>query len=434
MNGSINMNKLDFAEARHLVSRTGIGVEWKRVNQLVGMPMPLAVETILRQKPANPPAFRAKLPWQQLITLRKNSQHSSMLMGVVRDERKALHLWWIRHLLRTQSPLIERMTLFWHNMFPSTMTKVMSGDLLYQQNLMLRKHALGNFRNLLYATAKDPAMLIYLDGSQNLKEAPNENFAREVLELFTVGYGYGQRDVRDAARAFTGWSVNKHNGRFINQSKQHDFGMKTIFGRAGKHTGEQALDIMLEQVKTSERLAERLWYEFVSIAHPNPQIIKRWANVFIHSRYNIETLVRTVLKSDEFWAMKNRGGLIKSPIDLVIGTLRTLPYVSPHKDLTHQIALLGQSLFEQPSVKGWIGGEDWISSQSLLLRGNILRNFTRGNLSNSRSGVEQALPAINKQKMAAWLLAVPALKTLPIQEGKQRFVRALVLDPAYQVL
>jgi uncharacterized protein (DUF1800 family) len=428
------MNRLDFADARHLVSRTGIGVEWKNVNALVGMTMPVAVETIVRNRHAQPPPFRAMQPWRHMSVLRKDMRRQHQLMKTVKGERIALQIWWTNHLLRTQSPFLERMTLFWHNMFPSTMGTVMSGDLVYQQNLMLRKYALGNFRNLLQAVAKDPAMLVYLNGNNNVKAEPNENFAREALELFTIGQGYGQKDVHDSARAFTGWSVNNQNGRFIYRPEQHDFGMKTILGRSGKHTGEVALSIMLEQPRTAERLAKRMWHEFVSIANPNPHVIKRWANVFIHSRYNIETLVKTVLMSDEFWAATNRGGLIKSPIDLVIGTLRTLPYAASRNDLPHQLKLLGQELFEQPSVKGWMGAEEWMSSQALLLRSDILRNFARGNLGNRKSGVEQALPTISRQEMTSWLLAIPALKAPPEKRGKQRFVRALVLDPAYQVL
>lgn len=428
------MNKLDFADARHLISRTSIGVEWRTVQALVGLSRSVAVETILRNKHSNPPPFRATVPWRHLSILRQDRRRQRALMGIVRDERKVLQVWWANHLLNTRAPFVERMTLFWHNMFPSTMTSVMSAELLYRQNIMLRQHALGNFRNLLYAVARDPAMLVYLNGSSNLKAEPNEDFAREVLELFTVGRGYGQKDVHEAARAFTGWSIDDRNGRFIYRPEQHDFGMKTIFGRTGKHTGEHALDIMLEHPGTAERLAERMWKEFISVAHPNPQIIKRWANVFIRSRYNIEVLVKTVLMSNEFWAASNRGGLIKSPIDLVVGTLRTLPYTLPRNDLHHQLTLLGQSLFEQPSVKGWMSAEEWISSQSLLLRGNILRNFARGDLNNSKSGVELALPNMNRQEMATWLLAIPALNALPAEKGKQRFVRALVLDPAYQVL
>lgn len=428
------MKRLSFAEARHLVSRTGIGAEWKRVNALVGMTRPVAVETVMRDRYTQPPPFRATQPWRHVSVLRKDMRRQKQLMRMVRDERGSLQTWWANHLLHTQSPFLERMTLFWHNMFPSTMTAVMSGDLLYQQNKMLRKHALGNFRNLLHSVAKDPAMLVYLNGNDNVKAEPNENFAREVLELFTVGQGYGQKDVREAARAFTGWSINNQNGRFTYHRDQHDLGMKTILGRSGKYTGEQALNIMLEQPRTSERLAERLWYEFVSIAHPNPQVIKRWANVFIHSNYNIETLVKTVLMSNEFWAASNRGGLIKSPVDLVVGTLRTLPYTLPRNDLAHQLKLLGQELFEQPSVKGWMGAEEWMSSQALLLRSDILKNFSRGNLGNSKSGVEQALPTVSRQEMTSWLLAIPALKAPPEKRGRQRFARALVLDPAYQVL
>lgn len=428
------MNKLGFAEARHLVSRTGFGPEWNSIQQLVGKPMSQAVNLILKQHSSPLPPAPHMTHWSKLSRLRQNMKQKRMIMRISHTEGGGIQKWWIKHLLATQTPFIERMTLFWHNVFPSTITKTQSMTLLYQQNLMLRKNALGNFKSLLHAVAKDPAMLIYLDGSENIKGEPNENFAREVLELFTVGRGqYQEHDIRQAARAFTGWNIDSRTGHFVNHYNQHDHGEKTLLGKKGSFNGDQALDIMLQHPRTPIRLVERFWAEFINSSTPNPTTIKQWANTLVRSHYNITSLLRAILTSDAFWTKSNRGALIKSPIDLGVGTLRTLPYNLPRNNLAHQLALMGQPLFDQSTVKGWVTGQDWISTQSMLLRSSLIRNMTRGNLRSSKSEMDKKLPNIPKEKMAQWLLAIPPLTGFPKKEGSQRLVRHLVLDPAFQV-
>ena len=429
------MDKLGFVEARHLVSRTGFGPEWDSIQRITGMPMQQAVDFILQQRNSNPTHPHAMSPWSKIVGLRKNMRTKKMIMRIAKTEGKALQHWWVKHLLTTKAPLVERMTLFWHNVFPSTIAKTLSTKLLHQQNLMLRKHALGNFRTLLHEVAKDPAMLVYLDGNMNEKAAPNENFAREVQELFTVGRGqFTEKDLREAARAFTGWRVDEHSGHFVNQADLHDAGQKTILGETGNFNGEQALDIMLKHPRTAERLAERFWAEFISVSRPNPTVVRQWAQKLVSSNYRIAVLLKTVLTSNEFWTEANRGALIKSPVELAVGTLRVLPYTLPRDNLAHQLALMGQPLFNQPTVKGWATGKEWLSTQSLLLRDQLLRNMTRGNLRNAKSGMDRLLPNINSNiEMAQWLLAIPPINPFPEKEGNQRLVRALVLDPAFQV-
>ncbi len=430
------MDKLGFAEARHLVSRTGFSPEWESIQRLVGKPMPQAVDFILQQRHSSPPSPPSMSPWSRIVSLRQNARTRKMIMRTAKTEGKGLQRWWVKHLLATKAPLIERMTLFWHNVFPSTIAKTLSVKLLYQQNLMLRKHALGNFRTLLHAVAKDPAMLVYLDGHMNEKLAPNENFAREVLELFTVGRRqFTENDMREAARAFTGWTIDDRSGRFTYDAQRHDTGQKTILGKRGNFTGEQALDIMLRHPRTAERLAERFWAEFVSVARPDPAVIRQWAQQLVSSHYDISALLKTVLTSNAFWAETHRGALIKSPVELAVGTLRILPYTLPRDNLAHQLTLMGQPLFNQSTVKGWASGKEWLSTQSFLLRDSLLRNMTRGNLRTAKSGMDRLLPAVSsKEEMAQWLLAIPPINPFPEKEGsKQRLVRDLVLDPAYQV-
>src|SRR6185503_10785129 len=194
-----------------------------------------------------------------------------------------LQSWWLTELIATRAPLAEKMTLFWHNHFVSGLQKVRSPQLLYRQNVLLRKHALGNFGELLRAVSRDPAMLIYLDNASNRREQPNENFARELMELFTLGEGhYGEQDVKEAARAFTGWSVDPDTGEFLFRRPAHDDGVKTILGRTGSFDGSAVLDILLAQPQTAEFVAGKLWREFVSPV-PDPVEVRRIARAFRES-------------------------------------------------------------------------------------------------------------------------------------------------------
>lgn len=429
------LNKLSFSEARHLVARTGFGPEWQRIKSIEGKPMHTAVQMIIGQRHSQPPRPPSLSPWSRLLTFRKSERQKRMIMRVGQGEGKALQTWWANHMLKTRAPLVERMTLFWHNVFPSTIEKTLAPSLLYQQNLTIRKHAFGGFRELLHAVAKDPAMLLYLDGYKNRKEDPNENFSRELLELFTVGIGvYQEHDIREAARAFTGWSIDDRSGRFVMQAQKHDPAMKTIMGKKANFNGDQVLDMLLKHPRTAERVAERFWSEFISVSNPDRGTVKRWANSFRASNYNIAKLLETVLTSNEFWDERNRGALIRSPVDLAIGTLRTLPYKLPKNNLAHQLNNMGQALFDQPSVKGWEGGQEWLSTQSLLLRNNLLSNLTRGIMRTENSHFAKMLPTASPDELEAWLLPIPALTDRPEKKGNQRLVRNFVLDPAYQLL
>jgi len=212
-------------------------------------------------------------------------------------------------------------------------------------------------------------MLIYLDNAGSRREAPNENFAREVMELFTLGEGhYGESDVKEAARAFTGWSLERDTGRFVYRRAWHDDGVKTILGATGRFDGDDVLDLLLARRETAEFIAAKLWREFVS-PQPDPAEVARWARVFRDARYEVKPLLRAVLASDAFWAEENRATLVKSPVDLVAGTLRS--YGIRPFELRPEIvacAALGQNLFAPPNVKGWPGGDAWIDAATILGR------------------------------------------------------------------
>src|SRR5258706_6776134 len=366
--------------ARHLLNPAGFGASDSEVVEFAALDRAQAVERLLagarREASREPPAF-VNAPFEPYYRLREMSQEERMAaQRKLLEQGFELRAWWLREMLLTQSPLTERMTLFWHNHFATSQQKVRLASLMYRQNALLRREALGNFATLLHAVAKDPAMLVYLDNAGSRKQAPNENFAREVMELFTLGEGhYGERDVKEAARAFTGWSLDRESGEFVYRAAWHDPDEKTVLGRAGYLDGKDVLDILLARPETAEFIASKLWKEFVSPA-PDAKEVKRLAGIFRGARYDVKPLMQAMLVEDAFWAGENRGVLVKSPVELVVGTLRMF-HVQPI-DLRPAViacATLGQNPFAPPNVKGWPGGEAWINSATLLARKQLVERL-----------------------------------------------------------
>ncbi len=301
------------------------------------------------------------------------------IMLPVREQGRELKNWWVEEMITTDQPLVERMTLFWHGHFTSSLMKVRYPPSLFRQNALFRREALGNYATLLKAVARDPAMLIYLDGTQSAARQPNENFARELLELFTLGEGqYSEADIKAAARAFTGWSVDRETGQFVEHVGKHDDGQKTFLGKAGRFGGDEIPTILLAQPRTAEMIVEKLWREFVSLK-PDPAEVTRLAAAFRQGGYEIKPLMRALFLSAAFRDSANRGALIKSPVDLIVGTVHVLGLPVPEKTgLVRMLQGLGQVPFDPPNVKGWAGGESWISTYTLLLRQQFLRRMVEG--------------------------------------------------------
>ncbi len=350
-----------------------------------------------------------------------------------------LRAWWIEEMRVTPSPLTERMTLFWHNHFVSSAQKVRYARLMYAQNATLRANALGNFGTLLHAASKDPAMLVYLDGAQSRKQQPNENFAREGMELFTLGEGhYTEQDIKEAARAFTGWSVDRDTGAYRYRPALHDNGVKAVFGRSGNLDGDAVLDLILERPETARFIVAKLWREFIS-PEPDPREVERIAQVLREHDYDLQPALRALFLSPAFWAEDNRGTLVKSPVELVVGTLRQLE-VEPSASLPFAVAVagMGQTLFAPPNVKGWPGGEVWINSTTLLARKQFLDRALRNIGFDAARWVAQQPGATALAKMESareLLLPIPAVLT-DVSTGDtepQALVRATLLDPAYEL-
>ncbi len=369
------------ADARHLLTRAGFGAAPADVAEWSGLSRQQAIARLLKALPADstaPPAIDYTPP-SRLRAMddeaRKDFQREQRRQGI---EARA---WWLERMLVAPTPaaqLHERMTLFWHNHFVSSVEKVKSMRLMLDQNQLLRRHALGNFGELLHAVSKDPAMIVYLDSATNRRGSPNENFAREVMELFTLGEGqYGEQDIKEAARAFTGWSIEPETGAFRWRPYAHDDGAKTVLGQRGNFDGDAVLDILLAQPETAVFVTRKLWREFVSPT-PDEREVARIAGRFRGSGHDIRVALHEILSSRAFWATENRAALIKSPVDFVVGTLRGLNADVPDsRALALLLRTLGQDLFAPPNVRGWPGGEVWINSGTLLARKQLIERLGR---------------------------------------------------------
>jgi uncharacterized protein (DUF1800 family) len=458
------------ADARHLLNRTGFEAHPGRIAAFARLTRAAAVDRLLAESATTartpPPAWTEEfVPPRRIRTLDDagKKQFQREQVGRAID----LKNWWATELLTTPAQLTERMTLFWHNHFTSGLQKVKSGTLMYRQNVLLRKHALGNFGEMLRAVARDPAMVVYLDSATNRRGQPNENFAREVMELFTLGEGrYTEQDVREAARAFTGWSIDPDTGEFKWRAFAHDAGSKTVLGKSGYFKGDDVLDLLLAHPGTAEHVVAKLWKEFVS-PEPDLREVARIAKRFRESGYDIKTALRALLGSDPFYAQGNRGVLVKSPVDFVIGTMRQFDVaVSDPLPVTFLLRTLGQDLFSPPNVKGWPGGDAWINSTTLLARRQFLERLFRvdesrmqgamadmqmkgvGQLDDGRQrfmrasleirfsggdwlkqfGTGDARPALQRV-----LLSVPPAAEETLQAQGMDLVRRITADPAYQL-
>jgi uncharacterized protein (DUF1800 family) len=376
---------MGFDDARHVLNRTSFAAQISEINEFAKLTRTEAVDRLLaetrRQASYPPPAWSQTYarPFRPDMTQEERMKANRRELV---ERGLELRTWWVAEMLSTSSPFTERMTLFWHNHFATSQQKSRSATLMYRQNVLFRKYSTGNFAAMLREVGKDPAMLIYLDGAQNRKGAPNENFAREVMELFTLGEGhYTEQDVKEAARAFTGWSIDGDTGEFRFRRAIHDDGVKKVLGQEGRFNGDDMITILLQQPATGEFIVGKLWREFVSPdtnSAANTAAVKKLAADWRAANYEIKPLLREMLLSDAFWAPENRGVLVKSPVDLVIGSLRQFRFsVEDPAPFAVILRQLGQDLFNPPNVKGWPGGETWLNTTTLLARKGFLNRLFR---------------------------------------------------------
>lgn len=291
---------------------------------------------------------------------RKNLQQQ------VRYAIRKLNLAWLNEMVNSPAQLREKAAFFWHGHFATRSQNVFHQQAELQ---LIRENALGSFRTLLFGVSKSAAMLQFLNANQNRKGHPNENFAREVMELFTLGRGnYTENDIKEAARAFTGWGANPV-GEFVFRKFQHDDGLKTVLGRSGNFTGEDILNILLEQKQTARFLAAKLYRFYVNENMADKARIDWLADRFFKSDYDISKLLEDILTADWFYDENNIGTRIKSPVELIAGLRRTLPMELENEEAQLVVQrVLGQVLFYPPNVAGWPGGRSWIDSSTLMTR------------------------------------------------------------------
>jgi uncharacterized protein (DUF1800 family) len=304
--------------------------------------------------------------------------------GVLRDtavEPERLKAWWVYRMLFGPDPLTERLTLMWHNHFATSNEKVRDLAAMRRQNETFRELARAPFGKLLDRAVRDPALLLFLDAPANRKGKPNENLARELMELFTLGIGhYTEGDVKEAARALTGWSAD---GQFREDPRQHDPGEKTILGRRGRWSGTDLVKMLLDHPATPRRLAARLYELFMGEGAVNAAGIEALASGLRAHDLDVGWAVETVLRSATFFAEANLGTRVRGPVEFIIGSVRVLELFEPPPDtllLADWLARLGQDLFYPPNVGGWKGGRDWISTRAIIGRANFAAALVAGTL------------------------------------------------------
>jgi len=399
----------NYERAAHLIERAGFGATPEEIARVAAMTPELAVNSLVNYETIDASALKPfdesgiwdpgmdPFPPSRAEAVRRAREHGEglgekvlapgtqrRLQPVVDKffysltanniETQRLGLWWANRMIASPRPLEEKLTLFWHGHFATGQNKVRDYRMMLQQNRMLRANASGTLRDLLVGILKDPGMLVYLDNGENVKSHPNENFGRELLELFSMGVGnYSERDVREAARAFTGWTNDVLTYKF--DTEQHDFGEKTFLGRTGPLNGEDIIDTILAQPVTGEYVAGKLYRYFVR-DEISSDVKADLGRSFRASGYQIKPLMRRMLLSKDFYSTPSVATQIKSPVHLVVSTykkmgLREIPTIP---DFGRMTGGLGQTLFEPPNVAGWAGGRTWITPATLLQRGNLFRD------------------------------------------------------------
>ena len=365
---------------QHLFWRAGFGASPQQVREAAKKPLTEAVDGLFRDSRKDSPldhlssaepgynrkALKKMVRERDTMAPEKKRQMVKDLIKENRGKIGDLNFQWLDQMGSGREALREKMTLFWHGHFAC---RSLNPAFVQRQNNLIRGLALGKFGDLLRGVSQDPAMLQFLNNQQNKKDSPNENFAREVMELFTMGRGnYSERDIKEAARAFTGWGFVPLSGEFVFREKVHDAGTKTIFGKTGPFDGDDVLDLILDRPETSRFLVTKMYRYFVNDT-PDEGHVGELARRFRRTDYDVEDLMRAIFTADWFYDARNIGAKVKSPVELLAGLQRQfgLDFGGKQSVLYVQKAL-DQVLFYPPNVAGWPGGRAWIDSSSLLLR------------------------------------------------------------------
>lgn len=417
---------------QHLLLRAGFGARPDQIETLLPKTIDQIVDDLFSAASTITPLNTVDKP----KTNHKGEVSNFRVLILVIQSKKdmeGLNVAWLKRMAETQAPLLEKMTYFWHNHFA---TSEPIGWLMQQQHNMLRQNALGSFRTMLHAVAKDPAMLLWLNNNENRKDAPNENFAREVMELFTLGEGngYTENDIREAARTFTGWTSNR-KGEYELKTDQHDDGEKTVFGKKGKFGGEDVLDALLANKQTAKYVTRKIYRDFVSETIDEARV-QTLADEFFASNYDITKLMKSIFKSEWFYSDEIIGCRIASPVELIVRYMKlTGVQFTDEKKLVDLQRLLGQVLFFPPNVAGWKGGRAWIDSSSLLLRINMPRQLLRETKSDiTVFDPAPAKPSTQKPVVTAdWNRVTNAFSSLPKTDFTKAVIDRLIQSPTDRI-
>ena len=349
--------------ATHLLWRTGFGASANEIQQATRDGLDKTLDRLLTAQPETAEFGKADALLRQ----------AAFDSGNIAD----LKVWWLHRMTASANPLVEKLTLLWHNHFATSNAKVDSVPLMAAQNDLLRRESLGSFRPVLHGISKDVAMLLWLDSNSNRKRHPNENFSREVMELFSLGVGnYSEHDIQEAARAFTGWHVR--DGEFWFNAIQHDTGEKVVFTKRGNFDGGEVVELCLEHPACPRFLAFKLLRQFVEPSPSKEHIDALAARIRQHN-FEWRPILRELFASRLFFSEPARQSIIKSPVELLLGAVRQLKAKPNLQSLARLSAELGQDVFEPPTVKGWDGGRLWISSTTLIQRANFATALLKSN-------------------------------------------------------
>ncbi len=393
-----------YEDAAHLMRRAGFGGTPEEIEKLRALGPELAVEKLLSFNPndgTEPNPNDVDAAFDELI--KAGVEPNKALPRI----SPSVQLWWLHKMLTTTQPLKEKLTLFWHGHFASGSDKVKSGFMLKNQNELFRRMGAGDFEPFLLEVSRDPAMLRYLDNDQNTKAHANENYARELMELFTMGVGnYTEKDIQESARALSGWFIQggqrgagkspqmarKPESQF--NPRNHDDGTKTFLGQAGDWKLPDIVRIVSAQSATSRFMTQKLWKFFVNEEIP-ADVHTELAALWAQSKGNTTALLREIFNSQEFYAQRNRYALVKSPVEYVVGTLRaSRARLTPahQRGVVNIMSQQYQTLLDPPNVKGWDGGKEWIDDSSILNRLTFVGAVVSGNLpaARAKNGAQQA--------------------------------------------
>lgn len=352
---------------KHLLWRAGFGVSINQIDGLKNKNIKTLMNELFKEESFSEITYDTPDPVSVADYMNSTApaEKKKEMQRINREQNNELNLNFLNSIVNSKEQMREKMAFFWHGHFAS---RVQNPRFNKQLLNTIRKNALGNFKDLLFEVSQSPAMLNFLNNQQNKKDHPNENFAREVMELFTMGRGnYTEKDVREGARAFTGWSYDKE-GNFKERKNLHDEGSKTFLGKTGNFDGNDVLNIILEQKTTAQFITTKIYKFFVN-EKPDQEIVNQLSANFYHSGYDIKKLMTEIFSSTWFYDQKNIGNRIKSPIELMAGIMRILPmHIQNPENLIVYQKLLGQMLLYPPNVAGWPNGKSWIDSSTLMLR------------------------------------------------------------------